>query len=74
MAQEPYVVASTYNYPNEAWLVQRRDDLTVHHFTEDLQEAKDVRDALNDEAARYEPGGDLADNEYWGEIDEEGTW
>ena len=57
----------------EAWIVQRRDDLTVHHFTADLQAAKDVRDALNDEAARYEPGGDR-DDEYWGEIGEEGTW
>lgn len=73
MVQKPYVVTSTYNYPNEAWIVQRRDDLTVHHFTADLQAARDVRDALNDEAARYEPGGDL-DDEYWGEIDEEGTW
>ena len=25
MVQKPYVVTSTYNYPNEAWIVQRRD-------------------------------------------------
>ena len=73
MAQKPYVVTSTYNYPNEAWIVQRRDDLTVYPFTADLQAARDVRDALHDEAARYEPGGDR-DDEYWGEIGEEGTW
>ena len=73
MTQKPYVVTSTYNYPNEKWIVQKRDDLTVHHFTDYLRDARDVRDALNDEASRYEPGGDR-DDEYCGEIDGEGTW
>ena len=55
------------------WIVQDRGDGTIHWSGRDYDAAKDVKDALNDEAARYEPGGDR-DDEYWGEIDEEGTW
>ena len=56
------------------WIVQDRVDGVVHWLGRDYDTAQEVKDALNDEAARYEPGGDLADDEYWGEIDGEGTW
>ena len=54
-------------------IVQDRVDGIIHWLGRDYDTAQEVNDALNDEAARYEPGGDL-DDEYWGEIDEEGTW
>lgn len=55
-------------------IVLDRVDGIIHWLGLDYDTAQEVKDALNDEAARYEPGGDLADDEYWGEIDEEGTW
>ena len=57
----------------DGWIVQDRVDGIIHWLGSDYDTAQEVKDALNDEAARYEPGGDR-DDEYWGEIDEEGTW
>ena len=57
----------------DGWIVRDRVDGIVHWLGRDYDTAQEVKDALNDEAARYEPGGDR-DDEYWGEIGEEGTW
>lgn len=57
----------------DGWIVRDRVDGIIHWLGSDYDTAQEVKDALNDEAARYEPGGDR-DDEYWGEIDEEGTW
>ena len=57
----------------DGWIVRDRVDGIIHWLGSDYDTAQEVKDALNDEAARYEPGGDL-DDEYWGEIGEEGTW
>ena len=57
----------------DGWIVLDRVDGVVHWLGRDNDTAQEVKDALNDEAARYEPGGDR-DDEYWGEIDGEGTW
>ena len=57
----------------DGWIVRDREGRIVHWSGCDYDTAQEVNDALNDEASRYEPGGDL-DDEYWGEIGEEGTW
>ena len=53
-----YVVERVY-----WWIVRDRVGRIVHWSGCDYDTAQEVKDALNDEAARYEPGGDLADEE-----------